>query len=70
MPTEDRFRVPYRAWADTARTEVLDPETRTDLVLNVVLAGLDPARRRGGLVCHIVSARWRGILCNLHPDRR
>lgn len=37
LPAEERFRVPYRAWAGAARAELFAPETRLDAVLNVVL---------------------------------
>ncbi|WP_435079122.1 DUF1616 domain-containing protein [Halococcus sp. AFM35] len=37
LPTEERFRVPYRTWAGAARAELFAPETRLDAVLNVVL---------------------------------
>ncbi|ACV46213.1 MULTISPECIES: DUF1616 domain-containing protein [Halomicrobium] len=38
LPAEDRFRVPYRTWLASARTELFEPETRTDAALNVLLA--------------------------------
>lgn len=38
LPTEERFRVPYDAWLASARTEVFEPETRSDAALNVLLA--------------------------------
>ena len=38
LPEEDRFRVPYREWIDAARTEVFEPDDRTDAALNVILA--------------------------------
>jgi len=37
LPPEDRFRVPYRAWLDTTRAELLEPESQTDAALNVLL---------------------------------
>ena len=37
LPVEERFEVPYRAWAGAARAELFEPETRLDAVLNVVL---------------------------------
>ncbi|WP_135855113.1 DUF1616 domain-containing protein [Halorussus salinus] len=37
LPAEGRFRVPYNEWLATARTELIEPDTRTDLVLNVLL---------------------------------
>jgi uncharacterized membrane protein len=37
LPAEERFRVPYRGWYAAGRTELLEPETRTDAILNVVL---------------------------------
>ncbi|WP_435065505.1 DUF1616 domain-containing protein [Halobaculum sp. EA56] len=38
LPTEERFRVPYRQWLADARTELFEPDTRTDAALNVLLA--------------------------------
>lgn len=38
LPPEDRFHVPYRSWANTVRSDLLAPDTRTDLVLNVLVA--------------------------------
>ncbi|THE64441.1 DUF1616 domain-containing protein [Salinadaptatus halalkaliphilus] len=37
VPPEDRFSVPYRAWIESGRTTLLEPDTRTDAVLNVIL---------------------------------
>jgi len=37
LPVEERFRVPYRQWLDTAREELFAPDTRTDAALNVLL---------------------------------
>jgi uncharacterized membrane protein len=37
LPPEERFRVPYRAWLAAGRTELLEPESRTDAALNVLL---------------------------------
>ncbi|RQG96014.1 DUF1616 domain-containing protein [Natrarchaeobius chitinivorans] len=37
LPPEDRFSVPYRAWYETGRSEMLEPESRVDGLLNVVL---------------------------------
>lgn len=37
IPPEARFHVPYAQWLATARTELVEPDTRTDLVLNVLL---------------------------------
>ncbi|UTF54838.1 DUF1616 domain-containing protein [Natronosalvus rutilus] len=37
LPAEERFAVPYRAWYQAGRTELLEPETRIDGALNVVL---------------------------------
>ncbi|WP_372912399.1 DUF1616 domain-containing protein [Salinigranum sp.] len=37
LPTEDRFTVPWRAWLRAGRSELFDPETRTDGALNVLL---------------------------------
>ena len=38
LPPDERFAVPYREWIASARTELFEPETRTDAALNVVLA--------------------------------
>jgi uncharacterized membrane protein len=37
LPVEDRFRVPYRTWYSTGRSELLEPDTRLDGALNVLL---------------------------------
>jgi len=37
LPSDRRFRVPYREWADAARVELVEPDTRADAALNVVL---------------------------------
>ncbi len=38
LPPEERFAVPVRSWAETARTTLTEPETRGDAALNVLLA--------------------------------
>ena len=38
LPEEERFQVPYREWIEAGRTELFEPDSRTDAVLNVVLA--------------------------------
>lgn len=38
LPPAERFRVPYETWLADARTELFEPETRTDAALNVLLA--------------------------------
>ncbi|MDJ1434302.1 DUF1616 domain-containing protein [Halostagnicola sp. A-GB9-2] len=38
LPEKERFNVPYREWYRTAKSEVFEPETRFDGVLNVLLA--------------------------------
>jgi uncharacterized membrane protein len=38
IPEEVRFRVPYRRWYTTARRGLLQPESRTDAILNILLA--------------------------------
>ena len=38
LPEDERFQVPYREWYAAGRSEVLEPDTRGDAVLNVVLA--------------------------------
>ena len=38
LPEEERFAVPYREWIEAGRTELFEPDSRTDAVLNVVLA--------------------------------
>jgi len=37
VPEAQRFSPPYRAWLDAGRIELLEPDSRTDAVLNVVL---------------------------------
>lgn len=37
LPAEERFSVPYRNWLDAGRTELFEPDTRTDTILNIVL---------------------------------
>lgn len=37
LAPEDRFSVPYQTWIETGRSELFDPESRTDAALNVVL---------------------------------
>ncbi|TYT60490.1 DUF1616 domain-containing protein [Natrialba swarupiae] len=37
VPPEDRFSVPYREWYETGRSEMLEPESRADGLLNVLL---------------------------------
>lgn len=37
LPAEERFRVPYRQWYNELHASILQPETRMDAVLNVVL---------------------------------
>ncbi len=37
LPAEERFRVPYRQWYTSMRSELFAPDTRGDLVLNAVL---------------------------------
>ena len=37
LPADERFRVPLGEWYGSVRTELFEPETRTDRVLNVVL---------------------------------
>lgn len=38
LPPDERFSVPWRDWLAAARTELLEPETRADAALNVLLA--------------------------------
>ncbi|MFB1066367.1 DUF1616 domain-containing protein [Natrinema sp. H-ect4] len=38
LPVEDRFQVPYQEWYAAGRTELLEPDTRADAALNVLLA--------------------------------
>lgn len=38
LPEDERFCVPYEEWIDAGRTEILEPETRLDGLLNVALA--------------------------------
>jgi uncharacterized membrane protein len=37
LPVDERFSVPYRTWYRSARSELVEPDTRADAVLNVVL---------------------------------
>jgi uncharacterized membrane protein len=37
LPPEERFSVPYREWVAAGRAELLEPETRLDGALNVLL---------------------------------
>lgn len=37
LPENTRFVVPYQRWIDASRSELFEPETRTDTVLNVLL---------------------------------
>jgi len=37
VPPEDRFAVPYRTWIESIRSELFQPESNTDLVLNILL---------------------------------
>jgi uncharacterized membrane protein len=37
LPPAARFRVPYRAWLASARSELFEPDTRTDKLLNILL---------------------------------
>lgn len=38
LPPDERFQVPYRDWLSDARTELFDPDGRTDAALSVLLA--------------------------------
>lgn len=37
LPVDERFSVPYQEWIESGRSELLEPETRMDGVLNVLL---------------------------------
>jgi len=37
LPRSERFSVPYREWYATGRAELLEPDSRADLALNVLL---------------------------------
>jgi uncharacterized membrane protein len=37
LPAAERFRVPYRTWARSARTGLLQPDSRGEAVLNVLM---------------------------------
>ncbi|ELY62810.1 DUF1616 domain-containing protein [Natrinema versiforme] len=37
LPVEERFQVPYREWYAAGRAELLEPDTRADAALNVLL---------------------------------
>lgn len=38
LPADERFSVPYRAWLAAGRQEVVEPDSRADAALNVLLA--------------------------------
>ena len=38
LPADEQFTVPYREWIATGQSELLEPESRTDAALNVLLA--------------------------------
>ena len=38
LPEDERFQVPYKTWLSSARSELFEPETRTDAALNILLA--------------------------------
>ncbi len=38
LPAEERFEVPYREWVAAGRSELLEPDSKSDAILNVVLA--------------------------------
>jgi uncharacterized membrane protein len=37
LPTDDRFRVPYRGWLAAGKSELFDPQSTADAALNVLL---------------------------------
>ncbi len=37
LPAEERLAVPYRAWAESVRSELFEPDSRGDALLNVVM---------------------------------
>lgn len=37
LPPDEQFRVPYREWYAAVRSELFEPETRTDTILNILL---------------------------------
>lgn len=37
LPESERFRVPYRSWVAAGRSELLEPDSRGDALLNVLL---------------------------------
>ena len=37
LPVDEQFSVPYRSWIDAGRTELFEPDTRLDGILNIVL---------------------------------
>jgi len=39
LPPDEQFTVPYQAWLATGRTELIEPDSRTDAALNVLLVG-------------------------------
>ncbi|GAA5050539.1 DUF1616 domain-containing protein [Haladaptatus pallidirubidus] len=38
LPEEERFRVPYKQWGAAMKAELINPDTKADAALNVVLA--------------------------------
>ena len=38
LPEDERFAVPYKQWLAAGRSELFEPDTRTDAALNVLLA--------------------------------
>ncbi|WP_135828654.1 DUF1616 domain-containing protein [Halorussus halobius] len=48
VPADERFRVPAREWADAARSELLDPASRADAVLDGVLVAAVVVAVAGG----------------------
>jgi uncharacterized membrane protein len=37
LPVDERFSVPYQSWIESGRSELLEPETRMDGALNILL---------------------------------
>lgn len=37
LPADERFSVPYRQWLDAGQTELFEPDSRADAILNILL---------------------------------
>ncbi len=60
---------PYREWYETGRSEMLEPESRADGLLNVLLV-LSILLAVGSVTFAAVVPAGRTVLRGVHPDRR